>query len=232
MRRRIEWTPAESLPARADVLRLQGIEDDTDVPVRIDILLDKAIERYRTLAEPRAVMAEISIDDFAHVFAGDGYNAADTPLAAIYPHARALALMAATVGFPVSAAVLDLFDQRDIALGCMLDSVASAAADRLADLLAGQLAATDSGGTLSVLPYSPGYCGWHVSGQRALFRYLDPDDIGVRLNTSCLMQPLKSVSGVLVGGPAEIHKFRPTYAFCDPCAEKHCRERMASVLRA
>ena len=28
------------------------------------------------------------------------------------------------------------------------------------------------------------------------------------------MEPLKSVSGVLVAGPAGIHRFAPTYPFC------------------
>ena len=113
----------------------------------------------------------------------------------------------------------------------MLDAVASAAADRLADLLAARCETASGEERIRVLPYSPGYCGWHVSGQRALFAYLDPSDIGVLLNASCLMQPLKSVSAVLVGGAADIHKFRPTYAFCEPCQDKHCRGRMASVLK-
>ena len=37
---------------------------------------------------------------------------------------------------------------------------------------------------------------------------------------------------VLTVGAADIHKFRPTYSFCDPCQDKHCRGRMASVLKA
>jgi hypothetical protein len=114
----------------------------------------------------------------------------------------------------------------------MLDAVASAAADRLADLLAGRFAAAGHSTNVRVLPYSPGYCGWHVSGQRALFRYLQPEEIGIRLNASCLMQPLKSVSAVLVGGAPDIHKFRPTYSFCDACQDKHCRGRMASMVKA
>jgi hypothetical protein len=88
------------------------------------------------------------------------------------------------------------------------------------------------GSDARVLTYSPGYCGWHVSGQRALFRVLRPEEIGVTLNESCLMQPLKSVSGVMVAGAAAVHRFRPTYDFCDACATHECRTRMASVLRS
>ena len=78
-----------------------------------------------------------------------------------------------------------------------------------------------------VLPYSPGYCGWHVSGQRALFAYLDAGEIGVTLNASCLMNPLKSVSGVLAAGPPDIHRFAPTYACCAECRNRTCLGRQS-----
>lgn len=231
MRQRVEWTAAESLPSRADVLHLQGLDADVEVPARIEALLDAAIVRYLELAHPRAILARIDIPEFGKVYRGDGHNAHDTPLEGVYPLADALALMAATVGLRLTTAVRELFDQHDVALGCMLDAVGSAAADRLADLLAGRFAQMQDQPAVRVLPYSPGYCGWHVSGQRALFRYLQPDDIGITLNTSCLMQPLKSVSGVLVAGSGQIHKFRPTYPFCETCKDKQCRTRMAWALK-
>src|SRR5450759_3682893 len=115
----------------------------------------------------------------------------------------------------------------------MLDSSAAAAADHLADLLGPRYVSMIAGAASDwrVLAYSPGYCGWHVSGQRALFGFLRPEEIGITLNWSCLMQPLKSISGVLVVGPGHIHRFHPTYSFCERCQEKQCRDRMASVLR-
>jgi hypothetical protein len=113
----------------------------------------------------------------------------------------------------------------------MLDSVASAAADRLADLLGPWYlsAIADPSPEARVLAYSPGYCGWDVSGQRALFEFLRPEEIGITLGDSCLMQPLKSISGVLVVGAGRIHRFHPTYSFCARCQEKQCRERIASL---
>jgi len=40
MKRRVDWTAAESVPARREVLRLQGIPPDLDVGTRIDALVD------------------------------------------------------------------------------------------------------------------------------------------------------------------------------------------------
>jgi len=81
----------------------------------------------------------------------------------------------------------------------------------------------------AVLGYSPGYCGWHISGQRRLFERLGPGEIGISLNDSCLMRPLKSVSGVLVAGAAPIHRFRPEFTCCAECATRLCVPRMRSV---
>ena len=52
---------------------------------------------------------------------------------------------------------------------------------------------------------------------------------GVTLNASCLMQPLKSVSGVLVAGERDIHDFVQDYDFCDVCTTHHCRLRITSL---
>ena len=197
-------------------------------------LVDAAFNLYVRLARPRALIGVIGHDEFAGVYAGDGRNSHETPLEAIVPRADRLALYVATVGDPVSQAIGDLFDQQEPALGYMLDAVASEAADGLSHAagraLMDRLRETEGvGDEARVLPYSPGYCGWHVTGQRTLFAALEPERIGVTLNASCLMQPLKSVSGVLVVGSGEAHRFHPTYAFCEHCGTRQCRDRMASV---
>lgn len=231
MTHRFEWTPAEAAPWRDDILHLQGIPPDVPLSRRIDSLLGAALATFTALAEPRAIAREVSKEEFASVYRGDGRNPHETPLEAIYPRADRLVLFAATIGAPIAAAIRDLFERRELALGSMLDSVASAAADRLPGLAQLQEVATGGSVGLRVLAYSPGYCGWDVTGQRALFAALHPEEVGIRLNGSCLMQPLKSVSGVLVAGPGSVHKFHPTYSFCGTCKEKQCRDRMASVLR-
>lgn len=230
MRHRLDWRPRESLAARSQVLRLQGIAPGQAVPPRIEALLDRATALYLDLAQPRAIVAEIESASFSAVYRGAGRNSHETPLEAIFPRAERLALAAATVGGWVSERIDELFDRRDPALACMLDSVASAAADGLADLLGPWYLSTNPGPPdWHVLVYSPGYCGWDVSGQRALFDVLRPEEIGITLNESCLMQPLKSISGVLVAGFAHIHRFQPAYSFCERCREKQCRERIASL---
>jgi hypothetical protein len=232
VKERITWTAAEAAPARPEVLRLQGLPADTPLPPRIEALLDAALDLHLELAEPRAVTCDISREAFAEVYRGEGRNAAVTPLEHVFPRADRLVLFTATVGPGVTPRIRALFAANEPALAVMLDSVASAAADRLAELLGPRVFASARAGAGTggrVLAYSPGYCGWHVSGQRALFAALEPEEIGVTLNASCLMEPLKSVSGVLVAGPSEIHRFAPAFPFCADCRDRSCRVRLASL---
>jgi cobalamin-dependent methionine synthase I len=168
------------------------------------------------------------------VLAPLGIPGDDLAVGRVYPRAEGLALFVATVGEAVPARIRRLFDEDALAEGWMLDAVASAGADLLADRLAErfQRALVQRGtNDTRVLPYSPGYCGWPTRGQRPLFDTLRPEEIGVTLNDSCLMSPIKTVSGVLVAGPGEAHKFRPDFPFCDDCQTHECGRRMASVLK-
>mgnify|MGYP001577869307 CR=1 FL=1 len=239
MRRVVTWSAGASAPARSDVLILQGLPPGADPTPRIAALYDSALAVYRETAEPRAVVASISPEAFRDVYHGDGRNASRTPLETIAPGARQLALFVATIGERVTHRIQDLFDGNMPALAAMLDSVASAAVDRLTSLLgsgvdSGVVATNDEARAEDwrTLAYSPGYCGWHVSGQRALFAFLRPEEIGVTVRASALMEPLKSVSGVLVTGPRKIHRFAPAFPFCADCPERPCRERIAALSNA
>ncbi len=222
------------LPAPEAVLRSQGVKNDNEVTARVYTLVEKAIDIFYQLCEPVGVRAEITVNEFDDVFAGEGENAADTPLAGIYPRAQALALFALTMGTPVSARIEELFKSNDFALASLLDAVASLAADQAVEVWEASFlhALVEEGRTIPdtrVLAYSPGYCGWHISGQKQLFQYLRPERIGITLNKSCLMSPLKSVTGVLVAGPQEIHVFKPDYPFCRPCQTHSCAPRMNAL---
>jgi hypothetical protein len=236
MTRIISLDAMKLAPTLDIVLRTQGIPEGHQVPERVKKLAEEARNLYEALSRPRGILSEISLAEFRQVYEGDGQNAEPTPLPGIVVDADHLALFAVTLGEPVSQKIDELFQTDAPALGCMLDGIASERADSAADLLGEnylqsllESGETDSG--TKVLPYSPGYCGWHVTGQRKLFSYLDPGRIDIELNDSCLMSPLKSVSGVLVAGPVEIHSFENDFEFCLDCATWECRKRITDITR-
>jgi len=228
------FRPEDVARNRAAVLERLGIPRDVMLPERLAGLYDAAARLFAETAAPQGLWAEIPAAEFAAVYEGEGRNAPAAPLAEIHPKAERLALFAVTIGPETGHALDRLFESQDFALAYTLDAIASVAADDAADLLERHYAETlrrDDWKTPDgdVLRYSPGYCGWDVTGQRRLFAYLKPEPIGLTLTASCLMRPLKSVSGVLVAGPRPIHRFRPTYSFCDRCEERTCRERLRTL---
>jgi hypothetical protein len=230
----LTFSPAEVAPPTAGVLAQLGMPEDLPVPERLEPLFAEAGVLFAAHVAPAAVCADIPITEFASVYEGEGRNAARSPVGEIFARADHLALFAITLGQPVSDALAQCFVSRDFALASILDAMASVAADGVADLIERrydtQLRAqgwfTPDG---AVLRYSPGYCGWHVTGQKRLFARLDPSPIGLSLTESSLMQPLKSVSGVLIAGPRRIHRFSPTYEFCEHCETRTCRARMRAL---
>lgn len=235
MRRTVRLDAAKAPPDRAEVLRGQGIPADAEVSERVSGIVEQALGLYGKLAEPSGIYAEVSPSEFAAIYEGEGLNEHPAPVEGIFPRADHLALFAVTLGEALSREIRDLFRENEPALGYMLDAVASERADTAAELagrefLASLLEEGRTGASTRALAYSPGYCGWHITGQRRLFDYLRPEEIGITLNDSCLMQPLKSVSGVFVAGPGEIHEFDDDFDFCDHCVTHQCRERIALVV--
>lgn len=99
--------------------------------------------------------------------------------------------------------------------------IAEKTADRMEDLLQEQLTPK---GLYRTNRYSPGYCGWHVKEQPILFELFRPKDsvhncnvtptpCDIHLTDSCLMIPIKSVSGVIGIG----HNVRRRDYTCNLC---------------
>ena len=237
MTRTIRLGVDDVLPTREAVFAHQGIPQNADVSARILALHERAEETFAAQARPVGIIDELEETTFASVFEGEDDNAEDAVVGSLFPAADHLALYAATVGDAVCEHIEALFVDNDFALGSMLDSVASHAADRAGQVLAawyhdhlldaGLLTPTDA-----VLGYSPGYCGWHVTGQRKIFAHLRPDRIGISLNGSCMMSPLKSVSGLLIAAEPSAHVFEPRFRYCRDCRDRSCIERMGPLREA
>lgn len=66
--------------------------------------------------------------------------------------------------------------------------------------------------------YSPGYCGWTVDHQKQLFSLFDNNFNFIELTDSCLMQPIKSVSGIIgIGDGVRFNDYT-----CHICDSHNC----------
>ncbi|HUU45303.1 MAG TPA: vitamin B12 dependent-methionine synthase activation domain-containing protein [Acidobacteriota bacterium] len=236
MRQELRIPVGDVVPPVVAVLKAQAIPEGVTPDERISRLAEEAIATYRTLADPVGILMDVSRDEFETVYRGEGRNADETPLDRIRPSADSLALFVVTIGEKMCEEITRLFDVREFAPGSMLDAAASEGAELAAQAVElsyrqhlherGRLD-SDTG----TLQFSPGYCGWHISAQRKLFDILHPEEIGITLNPSFLMHPLKSISGVIIAGPKEIFAFDDDFPFCAECRTHSCQDRLSAVLR-
>ena len=68
---------------------------------------------------------------------------------------------------------------------------------------------------------SPGNCGWDVGEQKKLFGLLPEKYMGISLNESGMMHPVKSISGII--GIGKKVKFK--HSECNLCASANCMFR-------
>jgi hypothetical protein len=107
----------------------------------------------------------------------------------------------------------------DLLKGYVYDVIGSevveAAADRMQEELRLRMAATGNGITNR---FSPGYCGWDVAEQHKLFGFFKDNFCGITLTESAVMNPVKSVSGII--GIGRNVRFTPYQ--CNICGDKKC----------
>jgi hypothetical protein len=233
--RKIFNIPVDSATPGIDVvIRAQGIPRSVTPDDRTVIIAKEAVEIYRTMANPIGIIMELSKEEFEDVYAGEGMNESDSPVKPIFGKSDDLALFAATVEEEVCEEISHQFSIGEYALGSMLDATASEGAEMTAqyieNIYRSRLQSITRFNTgCGILRFSPGYCGWHISGQKKLFQTLHPEDIGIELNPSYLMLPIKSISGVIISGKKEIFEFDDTFSFCADCATHSCRERIEAI---
>ena len=234
--RTITPIPVEAaLPSVRSVLEAQGIPHFQQNNDRTKSLAREAIALYQEKAKSIGILMEVPKEQFAFVFNGEGRNENESPVGPISQASTALALTAVTIGETICKEISNLFQTNDFALGSMLDATASEGTEMTAQLVeslyrkhleeTGRLSSRDG-----ILRFSPGYCGWHISGQKKLFDALRPSEIGISLNESYLMQPLKSISGIIIAGEKHIFYFDDTFSFCRDCADHSCRERIQTIM--
>jgi hypothetical protein len=222
-------------PETATIFKRFGVPDGAEVSEVVKKSLDMAYDIFNSLCRAKGIIGEISTPQFDAIYKGDGKNEADNPVADIFPQSKYLALFTVTLGPELSDKICELFKVNDFVLAVMLDTLASEATEKAGVVTENWYMnyLSDKGSNLSALAavrYSPGYCGWHLSGQKKLFEYLKPGEIGVELNDSFLMLPMKSISGVMIVGDRDIHKFDPAYSFCRTCMAPSCLSRIDEVL--
>jgi hypothetical protein len=129
------------------------------------------------------------------------------------------ALFIATAGSSFDTWVKSKATEGDLLAEYMCSSIGSVIADKVADLVQGEIynyAVSRGKGITN--RYSPGYCSWNIREQHRIFDLLPAEKIGVSLTPSFLMQPVKTISGLIGIGSGMV----PGPYMCDLCNMTNC----------
>jgi hypothetical protein len=126
-----------------------------------------------------------------------------------------VALFACTAGDEIGKRSRSAMKEVNLLEGYIYDVIGSEAVEAVADLMQDDLEADLSlSGRKITNRFSPGYCGWNVSEQHKLFGLIPENYCIIRLTESALMDPIKSISGI-IGVGENVRRLPYTCKLCD-----------------
>lgn len=133
--------------------------------------------------------------------------------------AEGAALFICTAGAEVGMRSRASMKEGDLLRGYVYDVIGSEVVENAADRMQDELRLAVAAGGLNITNrFSPGYCGWDVAEQHKLFSFFPDNYCGITLTESALMNPVKSISG-LIGIGREV-RYAPYQ--CHLCDDKNC----------
>ncbi|HEX2934115.1 MAG TPA: vitamin B12 dependent-methionine synthase activation domain-containing protein [Bacteroidales bacterium] len=133
--------------------------------------------------------------------------------------AEFVALFAVTIGKDLENHSEELFSQGEMLDGYVVNLIASEAAESAAAFIHHHISELAQAKHLHVTNrYSPGYCNWNVAEQFKLFHFFPESFTDISLTESALMNPVKSVSGIIgIGEHVRFNQYK-----CAICNDKQC----------
>jgi hypothetical protein len=158
-------------------------------------VLVQDLDTLQTLVHPQMLYAEyriMTLDDYIQTEAGTIQSRMFSRLAHRCSPDCSVIFMIATLGSGFDKFCIFT---KDLSRRFMVDTAGSICVEMAADLLQDDLLErTGQQGKSLSMRFSPGYCDWHLSGQRVIFNALDGSTIGVSLNDYDVMTPSKTIS--------------------------------------
>ncbi len=183
--------------------------------------LDQVSERMKLSAGFRLFDSDLEIDS-NKIIIGSTELSAKKIITRHLRGASSIAVFAASAGLEFDEWIKSFYNANDQLNGYIVDTIGSeiveSAGDKLETELYKIVAPLNCSNRLS-----PGYCNWSVADQHKLFSLLPDKFCGISLSESALMQPIKSISGII--GIGERIK-RVDYQ-CNICNLENCNKRIS-----
>ncbi len=193
--------------------------------------LQNAISLGSTLLDPKGIydlfpVAQIEKD---RLILENGELFRSEHLCKLLEGAEKIVVMCCTIGPALEKKVKELNQEGNYGEAYFLDMYGAVAVGRAMFNLFKELLEEFKGYGTTVY-MEPGQLDWNIRDQRVVFRLISPEDIGVTLNESNMMSPVKSTTAVFgIGDPAKVKKGSFSCASCPKrnyCTFRHEAEAM------
>ena len=142
----------------------------------------------------------------------------------LFSRVEGIVLALVTIGGAVERRAKQLIETDQGAAALIVDAIGTVAVEKAADFVALRIRQdfADRGWKVS-RRYAPGYCGWKIEAQKEIFSHF-PDTLGIKLTSSCLMIPEKSLSfACLLSRSGDFSAIR--VMDCGRCEQEACSYR-------
>jgi hypothetical protein len=204
-----------------DISRLLGSQEGS-LDSHSAALVDQYIRECSKIMTPYAayVLAEVLEPESPEEIAIGGLSFhAGKIVHNMLKQSETFAFFMLTAGPELEARARALLEKGDYLEGYIMDLVASATVEAVADQLHAHIQEKAKNKGLKITNrYSPGYCTWDVAEQQKLFSIFPDKCCGITLTESSLMSPVKSTSGIIGMGPdVKFNEYT-----CEICPMKNC----------
>jgi hypothetical protein len=182
------------------ILRLQKYKDLETVPQAVKTVARRMAGLAETLVEPQGWMWRGRVDRVdasGHMRIGGIVDFESPTLTRVLRGADEAAVVLLTIGPRLERRAHELIGEEQLVEGLLLDTAGWVAIDTLLRETRRRLGAiAKTSGHRLTGRIAPGFAGWGLEQQRALFSAFDGAPLTVHLTEACVMIPRKSVSGV------------------------------------
>ena len=204
--------------------KLLGGKKNQELPESIRSKLRLLEDKFNSLITPEIhyKMVDFRIKDEGIIHIEGTIEFESKNLSEAMKSAEKIVCFIGTLGPRIEEEVGALMKNNDLSEAYILDAMGSVAVEDLVDKFQETIKKECERESKTVtLRFSPGYCDWALTEQKKLFILFEPEDIPVQLLDSCLMEPVKSISGVFGVVPLGSALYNP----CRYCDDRACKVR-------
>ena len=174
---------------------------ETASPEPFPEMIDSALGQCEKLCDIRGsllVSSNFTCDTKGYIIFNGTYFNTGIKIMKQLVSARGAILFICTAGAGIGDRSSELMAKGDFMEGYILDVIGSVTVERAIDKIYNTLEIEMTPNGLKLTNrYSPGYCGWALQEQKQLFCLFPNNFCGIQLLDSFLMNPVKSISGIM-----------------------------------